>query len=280
MQSLKFLFWNLNKKHLVKEITELALERDIDVIVLAEVDFETTNLLLALNQDKVEYFPENPISQCQKIRILSKFNYDFIAPISEDTRLTIRELTLPYAEKMLIVAVHLVDKMSQSEKSQHLEAAKIVQIIRNAEIENNTERTLIVGDFNMNPFEDGMIQANSFNAVMSSKMAEKQSITIQEKQYGYFYNPMWSLFGDVKNVVPGSYHYRRNELVNHPWNIFDQVLIRPSLLPNFDKSSLHFVDNVAGKTLLTKSGTPNSKNYSDHLPLVFTINLPNHGNIN
>lgn len=53
---------------------------------------------------------------------------------------------------------------------------------------------------------------------------------------------MWSLHGDIGNNVTGSYYYKNAELVNYHWNVFDQVLIRPSLIDNFEKHSLKFVD--------------------------------------
>ena len=62
-------------------------------------------------------------------------------------------------------------------------------------------------------------------------------------------------------------------MVNYHWNVFDQVLIRPSLVDNFDKESLKFVDFDGEKSLLKNNGTPNKDKYSDHLPLVFTLNL-------
>lgn len=53
---------------------------------------------------------------------------------------------------------------------------------------------------------------------------------------------MWSLHGDIGNNVTRSYYYKNAELVNYHWNVFDQVLIRPSLIDNFEKHSLKFVD--------------------------------------
>lgn len=123
----------------------------------------------------------------------------------------------------------------------------------------------------MNPFEVGMIKANGLHATMSHKIAKQVNRRVQANNYDYFYNPMWSLMGDLSTNISGTYYYRRAELVNYQWNIFDQILIRPSLLDNLNKKSLEIVINDGIKDLVTRSGIPNKQLYSDHLPIKFTL---------
>ncbi len=271
MRKLNFLFWNLNKKNIINEVINIVVHYNIDVIILAESEISPSELLLNLNKTDVLFSANHPLSQCQKIQIYSKFDYSFISPHEEDSRATIRKLELPLFEAINIVAVHLPDKSKHTDESQSENVSLFVDKISRFEKEN-TDRTIIVGDFNMNPFEKGMVKANGFNAVMSSQLSQNEKRTVQGREYKYFYNPMWSLYGDVKNNVAGSYYYNHSELVTFQWNIFDQVLIRPSLIPNFIKESIVFLDSDGEKSLLTKNGLPN-KRYSDHLPLFFTIKL-------
>jgi hypothetical protein len=126
----------------------------------------------------------------------------------------------------------------------------------------------------MNPFESGLIKANGFHATMSKKIAKEVSRTIQNKEYEYLYNPMWSLYGDLFNEPVGTYHYRHSELINFQWNIFDQVLLSPNLADRLVKDSLKILINDGKSDLINKKGIPKSgNNFSDHLPIIFTINL-------
>jgi hypothetical protein len=64
---------------------------------------------------------------------------------------------------------------------------------------------VLVGDFNMNPFQEGVVAANGLNAVMARRVAaRRRTRVVQEREYPFFYNPMWGHFGDVVgwDVVP------------------------------------------------------------------------------
>jgi hypothetical protein len=49
---------------------------------------------------------------------------------------------------------------------------------------------------NLNPFDDGMILANAFNAVPALSTAQQLTRTIDGADHSFFYNPMWNLLGD------------------------------------------------------------------------------------
>jgi mRNA deadenylase 3'-5' endonuclease subunit Ccr4 len=89
----------------------------------------------------------------------------------------------------------------------------------------------------------------------------------------FFYNPMWRLFGDNTPGVPGTYYYGSGNQVNYFWNIFDQILLRPKLLPYFDEKSLQILSDVGDKSLLNKRGLPNTSFASDHLPVLFQLSI-------
>ena len=274
MRELNFLFWNLNRKNLVDEIRNIVFKHNIDILILAECSkLNVSELLSSLKEKDRLFLPNHPFSQCEKIQIYSKFEAQFIAPYEETKRVTIRKLALPSFETINLVAVHLPDKNTHSNDSQSANATLVADRVTRFEMsKDNSDKTIIVGDFNMNPFEIGMIKADGFHAIMSSELTKKEKRTIDGRDYKFFYNPMWSLYGDVRNNVSGSYYYSNAEFINYRWNVFDQVLIRPSLLSNFVKESVAFLDNDGTKSLLSKEGLPNKK-YSDHLPLFFTIKL-------
>jgi hypothetical protein len=58
-------------------------------------------------------------------------------------------------------------------------------------------------------------------------------------------------------------------LVNHFWNMFDQVLLRPALLPCFDPAGLLVLDRI-GENAVLHAGRA-AVSLSDHLPLVLDL---------
>jgi hypothetical protein len=92
---------------------------------------------------------------------------------------------------------------------------RISEEIRRVETSVGHSRTVVVGDLNMNPFEDGMISADGFHAVMTSEIANKQPRSIQGNQYPFFYNPMWGRFGDNSEGPPGTFYQRPSSFVEY-----------------------------------------------------------------
>ena len=275
MQPLNFLFWNTNRKPLIKEIANIAKHHNIDVILLAEHNLNNSDLILELNSESVDYHLPNPIFQNNRIKIFTKFSNHYIVPVADEleNRFTCFKIRIPKLEEVLVFAVHLPDLKNNRLDSIQGYARRISRRIKKIEEQLNLTSTVVVGDFNMNPSDVGMVSAESFHAIMDSEIAKNQSRIVSKQKYDYFYNPMWSLHGDVNNNVAGGYFYKNAELVNYHWNVFDQVLLRPSLINNFNKNSLKFIDSDGNKTLLKANGTPDSNKYSDHLPLIFTLNI-------
>ena len=271
MPQLNVLFWNVGRKDLTEQIVNLARSKEVDILVLAENLVSSVRLIQALNTEGAYYFQNHPLSFCRKITIVTRFHYDSIEPLDEDHRMTTRRVQLITGESFLLTALHLVDKGNFTPDSQNESASLTAEELIKIEARHRTDRHVVVGDFNMNPFEAGMIKANGFHGTMSSEVAGRNTRTVQTREYPYFYNPTWSLFGDLSKDVSGTYYYQRAEHVCYEWNVFDQVLIRPSMVNNFVKGSLAIVQTDGVTSLLTDRNTPNKRSYSDHLPLFFTL---------
>jgi hypothetical protein len=86
---------------------------------------------------------------------------------------------------------------------------------------------------------------------------------------------MWSHFGEKKQGHAGTYYYPNPKARADFWNIYDQVLVRPALLPYFrDEEVAILWQYLAGNVpLLRADGSPNSKEISDHLPLLFRLHV-------
>jgi hypothetical protein len=267
-----FLFWNLNKKRIERLVANLAELHEVDVLILTECEIPAHVMLEALNAGASPMFHLTD-SQRQEIVIYTRFSSEFLQKKFDSPRLTVRRLRLPGADEILLAAVHSPSKVNWRDASQSAECYELSSNIRRIEDEVGHRRTVLVGDFNMNPFEDGMVAANGLNAVMARMVAARETRTVQARQYPFFYNPMWGHFGDVTGSPSGTFYYGTSEHVAYFWNMFDQVLIRPGLLSIFRNEGLKILSNSGEISFLTVKGLPNISVASDHLPILFQLDL-------
>jgi len=272
---IKFLFWNLNGKPLEATVGSLARMHDIDVLMLAECAVAPARMLRVLNDETDRPF-HLTFSLLKSIAVYTRFSRRFVRTLGDDeaVRLTSRRFVLPARLDILLVVVHLPSKLRWKESSQSVFCPVVTEWIRQLEDEVGHTRTVIAGDFNMNPFETGVVSATGFNATMARDVAVQGTRSVLGRDYPFFYNPMWALSGDAGVGRPsGTYYQRRSEPVDYCWNMFDQVLVRPDLLPNFENEHVQILTADADGTFLSKKGRPRKKDLSDHLPIVFALNM-------
>ena len=156
---------------------------------------------------------------------------------------------------------------------QALAAVGINAQIRTVEGTIGHRRTLVVGDFNMNPFEPGLVSFDCFHAVMSRTTAQRRSRKIGGQEHFFFYNPMWNHFGDHPPSPPGSYYRTGSGRTEYFWHSFDQVLLRPDLLDCFRDDGLEVVTRIGELSLVKENGIPDRTTGSDHLPLLLELSI-------
>ena len=147
--------------------------------------------------------------------------------------------------------------------------------IENLEKKLKTDYTILTGDLNEDPYDDGCLIASNFHGLPCKNDAKRGFRTIEKHSFSMFYNPMWNFFGDYTSP-PGTYYYDGSQPRDSFWHIFDQVLIRPSLIKYFEEKSLKIITRANIHSLLDKNGRPD-KTYSDHLPIVFEIKEDKNG---
>lgn len=267
-----FLFWNLNNKPLTGLISALVQEHDVDVLILAESDITPASFLPAVNTGKPRKFVV-PDTLNSRLQMYIRMPASCLVPLADHGGVSVRHLIPPVGTDIIIVAAHLPSKLHMTDTDQHQLTMRLANLINGAENNVGHMRTIIVGDLNMNPFEDGVAGSEGLHGVMSKQIAQRGGRTVQGEHRSFFYNPMWSLFGDRSPGPPGTYFYNRTGRPrNLFWNIFDQVLIRPPLLDAFVDASLQVL-TTAGDMPLLCDGKPDSQNLSDHLPIVFELHL-------
>jgi hypothetical protein len=255
-------------------VGKLVREHDIDVVALVECEVSTDDMLAALNDGEGDSYCSG-MTQLDDVAVFARLGERSFLTVREDpaARLSIRQLMLPSRMDILLAVTHLPSKLYWSGDSQRDLCPQLASEIRRCEERVGHTRTVLVGDLNMNPFESGVVSSVGLHGTMARRVAERKSRTVLGRDYPFFYNPMWGHFGDGLDGPPGTYYNLKAETVCYFWNIFDQVLVRPSLLDAFDNDHLKILDSSGDDSLLTAGGLPNKRVASDHLPIVFGLEL-------
>lgn len=265
---MNFLFWNTNNRNVDDVLIDLIINESLDIVILAEYVRDSTSLLKKLMKRDVEYYKLSNIG-CKRINIFTRLTPSHFKYSSECEYYTIRELKQPGHLNLLMAFVHLPSKLYMTESDQLQETICFKEELERAEAKNDNRNSIVLGDFNMNPFEPGMIAASSMHSIPCSKTAKKGTRTIKGRDHTMFYNPMWNLFGDF-NEKPGTYFHSSSMYNAIFWNMPDQIILRPHLVQYFDKDSLKIIDSTPTQKLTNLKGHPN---VSDHLPIMFSMNL-------
>ena len=267
-----FLFWNLHRRSLTALVRDLIAEHQVDVVVLTESSLSSLALLEGLKTDASSALIL-PFSLAEDPQILARYPAESFHPVRDEPGLSIQRCRPPHGLEILLVLAHLRSKRHLSDDEQSHLAMRCARYIEEAEDRVGHRRTIVLGDLNMNPFEPGMIGSEGFHAVPTRAIASRGTRVVQGVPRRFFYNPMWNFFGDQTPGPPGTYYFNASSPVAHFWHMFGQVLIRPELLEDGSDYTVRIITEAGGVSLLASGGQPNRRVGSDHLPLLFRINL-------
>ncbi|MCD8013051.1 MAG: endonuclease/exonuclease/phosphatase family protein [Lachnospiraceae bacterium] len=279
-------FWNTGLNYLNKnrdnELFQKKYQLINDILVDAVGQYKIDILILA------EY-PLDLEPVCDKISLTGK---DFkAAHVPADTRvklLTDRKFTSELigdsryffisridspvmSSDFLLAGVHLSSQLHVSKTGIETEARQVMFDIREAERRGNTDRCMIIGDFNLSPFDNALTNCDSFNALPYADIVlRKEKRRFYGKDYQMFYNPMWNFLGDYEGKQQ-TYFYDSSEPSNLYRYVFDQILISAPMLDLFVPSSVKVISEINGKTLIKNGNIPDKQKYSDHLPIMFSM---------
>lgn len=262
------LFWNTGDNNDIDIIEQIIIENDCDIASFAELEVDANILIASLHGKGFKYY-HIPSPGCERLTILSKYELADVENYAESYYYTFKVFPHPHLKSILIAFVHFPSKL-HADLYDHLgEASDLKEAIEEMESIVNCENTIILGDFNMNPFDPGMISARGMHALPIKTQAKKGDRIIRGKKYKMFYNPMWKFFTEEHGPGGTFYYSKATSLLFH-WNILDQIILRPKLIPIFNISELKLISFIGSKNLITKSGIIDKK-ISDHLPVFFVI---------
>jgi len=123
-----FLFWNLNRKPLQNIVANLAFRYEVDVLMLVECSIEPGVLLTTLNRHDGAAYYYAPSEKCEKVQVYARFLSEFVRPVEDEDRLTIRHLSLPGLTDILLAVTHFPSKMHWSDASQASACGKLLAL--------------------------------------------------------------------------------------------------------------------------------------------------------
>ena len=165
------------------------------MLILAESEIPCTELQEALNRGQRSKF-QIPFSPPSRLSFFIKYPRRCFKLVADKSDIAIRRLIPPIGLDLLLVAVHLPSKLYYRDNDQFSNSWRIAAAIREAENKVGHSSTIVVGDFNMNPFEPGVVDARGFHAAMDRRIARQRARPVQGELYEFLYNPIWGRMGD------------------------------------------------------------------------------------
>lgn len=270
---MNILFWNTNKKALHQELCDLTASKKLDLLVLVEHEGKDQKLLEKLASLN-SYAVVEPII-FGKGKIFYNNDLLSIREVHGHTRYGIFKLEFGIDRTILLCVVHFPSKLNWGNTQEHFGlCVQMKHDIETVERRFGIQRTMVIGDFNMNPFEDGLVNASALNNIHIKSIAATKRRSIYNVEHLVFYNPMWNFFGEnSKGQVPGTYYYNSSRYINYYWHIYDQLLLRPELLSYFVEEDFDILTNIKDRSLLRNSKGIKVVNtqISDHLPLFIKL---------
>ena len=279
-----FLFWNLARKQLADLLQKLVAAHAPDVILLAESPAagELASLVATLNAAGTNLYRPlvSPTRRLVGLFRLPGGNFESLLTAAQSAAVSdkavIYRVQPLVGEELLVVGLHLPSKLHAHDVTQRALATRLRPLIEHWEARQGHERTVVLGDLNMDPFEEGVVGSEGLHAIMdrATIMRRHGQRQVQGAVRRFFYNPMWSRLGDGPAGPAGTYYYAATAASAYYWHTFDQVLLRPALLERFRPENLRVLTS-AGNTPLIKPGDPLGwpwqQRASDHFPLLLTL---------
>jgi hypothetical protein len=268
-----FLLWNVDGRPLDGLVQNLVRQHQIDIVLLVEYAFGVSQLSGLLLQDGLFKTP-SPDRFGVFVRAshsLNRLRYRL------GTRAALWMWTPPSGQEGLIALLHGFDRRNCDNSTRRMFFRRVADAIRRCEMARHHRRSIIAGDFNAQPFESAMTDADGLHAIGLRSVATQSTRRVAgvAAAADFFYNPMWRAYGQQLHPDAGaSTHYWLGRNVRElGWHMLDQVVLRPEESARFPEDQLRIVTQVGHIGLLDADGLPDRQTASDHLPVVFHWNL-------
>jgi hypothetical protein len=271
-----FLVWNVNRKPLDGLVQSLVRQWQIDIVLLVEYAFGTSQLPGLLQQDGLFRRPSSKrfgvfVRSNQRLSLLR------YAPYRVGSRVGLWRWIPPSGQEDLIVLLHGFDRRNFDDSTRRVFSRRVADAVRRREEARQHRRTIITGDFNAQPFESAIVDSDGLHAIglRSVRASRTRNVSGTGAATDFFYNPMWRVYGQQSHREAGSatHYWLRTWAHELGWFMLDQVVLRPDETDRFPEDRLRIITQVGAISLLDADGLPDSQTASDHLPIVFHWDL-------
>jgi len=279
---LKFLMWNLKNKagKTLDALKELYSEHNPDFLLLIETKIDDSEIVKLSNKNLRSVMINN--KKTIRLYVSNKIDTQIISEEEKEieavdgNRRQIKERLVFFKlrindQNILLVGIHFPSKFSNTVAAQQQIIKRWKTWIEGQEKILKTDKTILFGDFNLNPQEISIYSHEGLSA--------HPTINLSTRVKTKYYNPMWSTMGDFvyktgEDKVPGTYfrNIGKDNVDEIHWNVLDGLLIKNSLVDFFLKKELEIITQTE-KHKLYDNNKIDSSNYSDHLPVKFKFNL-------
>ena len=242
----------------------MATSTNADILVLNENHVSSEETLQALRKNVSRNFYCPIASPTERFHCFCKNHELDMSEIHSGLRMSVRKLKIG-SHRTLLGLVHGVDMRNYDSETRQSFAQTIADEIRFVQGQQNTNKFILLGDFNMNPYDRGMNLAAGLNAMMTKSCIERGYRKHLEREYDFYYNPMWSLLGDKTDGPAGTVYDTSNQ-GQYGWSMLDQVIISYSIVGLF--RSVKILTEAGTESLMNSKGHPDAVHTSDHFPLL------------
>jgi hypothetical protein len=256
-----FLFWNVQNKQLDGYIVRLVQEHEVDVLLLLEHPKPDNTLFTQLNSIR----PYQRVPTHNRFGAYVSFDSARMVRIAPPTstagdRADYWDVQLSKRNRLLVVLVHGLDIINNSEQKRSLFFERLHEDVK--WIETNKvghKQTVILGDFNANPFEAVVGGIDGLHAIRVRDVGGKRTRSVLKKDYEFFCNPMWSCYKGWEKSPPGTHYFNGGDVHEVFWHMIDQVVLRPGALHMFSERNLRVLTEAGNTSLLTAHGHPDEE---------------------
>lgn len=263
----RIVFWNVNRKDLTGHVCSIGASTKADAIVLNENTVAQADTLVALQKHVSADFTHPKVISDKRFHCFCRTGSMDLSEIHSGNRISVRRMKLG-SRRALLALFHGVDIRNNDPSQRQAFVHMIADDLRMVIDSEGTNNLVILGDFNMNPYESGMGLASGFNAMMTRSCTVRETRIYNSRPYDFYYNPMWSLFGDNTPGPAGTVHDTSNQ-GSYGWSMLDQVLLHHSMIDSFH--DVQILTHAATMPLTKQNGRPDAAGASDHLPILVDL---------
>lgn len=261
---MKCIYWNTKSINSIERILDILESEKPDLLFLSET---SKDILISgeteFNTIGYENF-DNP--GCKRVLIVKNRTLKCGLALQNKYFTT---LNIPDIDTY-IISIHLPSQMFHTFKALKAFIRDFRSTI-DIEIGYSIEkRILVMGDFNVNPHEDPMIDFDGFLATNS--INSRKSIKNIDRVASPYYNPTWQLYN--RKNFPGTKYYARPsgssfDILEH--HFLDQAVISMKLLEDIQEEKIDVIEKTA--KFIFFNFEKNLIEGSDHLPLMFKFKI-------